>query len=326
MRKKPDEKERLEGDLPPLPAHVRRRRPAKEPEEAERAAPDPLAHFWGQTKAFFLKNGLHVALVVGLIAVGVVTYELVSARQSTRTLRQWEAISNLPQVAGMLYPSENFATLRDISIQQCQAILDDRPSPTTAPWVLLKLADLYAFGDQWPAAEETYRRLLTQYPDSPAADWAKPALGVTLEQNGKYADAAALYESLAERGRPLYLTDAGRCRELTGDLPRAEADYRKLLDSKVPEMATNEAKARLAALAQGNPLTAPPQLQLPTKATGAAAPQTMLVPAETPAALSAAPAGPGEAPGTPPQASATTPLVPVAPTPEKPGAEQPKTQ
>jgi hypothetical protein len=311
MRKKPEEKERLKRDLPPLPAHVRRRRPEKEAEEPERPEHDPLVHFMGQAKAFLLKNGLHIALVGGLIIVGIVTYKIVSIGQSTRTLSQWETISNLPQVAAVLYPPENFATLRDISIQQCQAVLDSRPSAAIAPWVLLKLADLYAFGDQWPAAEETYKRLIAQYPGSPASEWAKPALAVTLEQMGKYTDAAALYESLAEGARPLYLADAGRCRELSGDVPGAEADYRKLLDSKVPEAASNEVKARLVALAQGKPLTAPPLLQLPKKA-AAAAPELMVVPAETPAARAATPAAP--------------PKTPMVPAPAKPAAEQPKTQ
>jgi len=267
-------------------------------EEAERPEPETLAHFMEKVKAFLLKNGLHMILIVGIVAVAVLGLRILSLRRTTRVLTQWDAVSSYPELTSILYGTQNVGTLREIAVKQCQAILETGQKTTATPWVMLKLGDLYTFGDEWAAAEEAYRRLISEYPQSQAAGWAKPALAVCTEQLGKYADAATAYEQLAEGGAAQHLYDAGRCRELSGDLTGAEADYRKLLTKEPAKELREETEGRLTALAQGRPLTAPPELKLPKPAPKPEAPELLTVPPET--AVSPAPTAPqGEAPAVP---------------------------
>ncbi len=325
MRKTPDDKERLSRDQQPLPPSVRKRKAPKPQEtQEERPTPDPLANFLSQVWPFVAKNALHIALAAGLIIVAFMTYRILALRQASRTVTQWESISNLPEIASMMYAREGFQTARDLSVQQCRAILDAKPSKTVAPYVMLKLADLYTYGDEWAAAVDTYKRLIAEYPATPAAEWAKSALAVALEQTGKYAEAAELYESLAQAGRPLYLADAGRCRELSGDVPGAEADYRKLRESKVSDAVTKAVDERLLALAQGKVLTAPPQLELPRRPAILPTPEVAPTPEAAPAAAPKPEAAPTPEAGAPeaPKPEAAPEAKPEAKGPE---AGQPKT-
>jgi tetratricopeptide (TPR) repeat protein len=272
-------------------------RPKREQQQEAHPEHDPLAYFLEQAKAFLIKNGLHILLAVGLVLVGALTYKIVAARRSTHAQLQWQAVSNFPEIAVYLYGPEKVGTTRDISIEQCRAIIDSGKTTQATPWVMLRLADLYASADQWPAAVDAYKRLIARYPGSEAASWAKPALAAALEQLGQYAEAAPAYEQLAEAGPARFFLDAGRCRELAGDLRAAEADYRKLLERKATNELNDEANTRLAALAEGRPLQAPPEIKLPKPAPAVPAVETMQVPTETPVA----PAEKELAPEQPPQ-------------------------
>jgi predicted negative regulator of RcsB-dependent stress response len=274
--------------------------------EKEKPEPDPLVHFLGQVKPFLMKNGLHLLLFVCLVAVGILTYRIFTLRHSTQTLKQWDAVDDFSESVAALYGPQIAASQRKLSIQQCEALVQKGQATTATPWLLLKLASLYAGNDQWSAAADAYKRLITEYPDGAAAGAAREALPAALEELGTYGEAASAYEELAQGGRAGFLVDAGRAREIAGDLKGAEADYRKALDGDIAEGTRRLVRRRLAELAQGRPLGVPPKIKppepapaLPAAAQAQPGPQPVGEEAAVPAETPVAPAIPEPAPMAP---------------------------
>ncbi|MHC4591653.1 MAG: tetratricopeptide repeat protein [Planctomycetota bacterium] len=251
----------------------------KEPAPGEH---EVLAHLLAQARAFLLRNGLHIALVVCLLLLAVVVAKTHALRRTTRTLKQWEAIGANPEIAAYLYGPENAAMALERAIQQCRAILAEEPETTATPWVLLKLANLYASGQQWVRARSTYQKLMDEYAGTAAAAAAAGGLAVALEELKDYGGAGDMYERLAENGPLRYLLDAGRSRELAGDAPGAEANYKRLLDSQASDRLRSLAEARLAELAQGRLLGPPPEMKRPEPVAQQPQFRTLEVGAETP--------------------------------------------
>jgi tetratricopeptide (TPR) repeat protein len=290
--------------------------------EKPQPEPDPLEHFLRQVKPFLMKNGLHLLLSVCLVAVGILTYRIFTLRHSTQTLKQWDAVDDFPESVAALYGPQIAASQRKLSIQQCEALVRKERATTATPWLLLKLASLYAADDQWPTAADAYKRLIAEYPDSAAAGAAREALPAALEELGTYGEAASAYEEVAQGGRAGFLVDAGRAREIAGDLKGAEADYRKALDGNIAEGTRRLVRRRLAELAQGRPLGVPPKIKppepapaLPAAARAQPGPQPVAAPqpvgegAAVPAETPVAPATPEPAPTAP--AGHPQPAAPV---------------
>jgi tetratricopeptide (TPR) repeat protein len=226
-----------------------------------------------QVKAFLVKNGLHLAVVVGLVLVGVLGYKTLKLRRETQTLTQWDAVSSAPETAPMLYGEQNAAGLRQAAIERLRQVVEQGATTTATPWVRLRLASLLAEEERWGEVAETCRRLVAEHPESAAAEPAREMLAAALEQTGAYEEAADLYERLASTGPPRHLVAAGRARELAGDLQGAEGLYRRALEELEEEDLLGLAEGRLADLAQGKPLPPPPEPAAPEP--------TMLVPGET---------------------------------------------
>lgn len=243
--------------------------------------PDVLAHILEQVKVFLLKNGLHLAVVIGVVLVGFVAYRTYTLRHTTQSLSQWETIGDLSETSFLfMYQPAEAADLRQSAIRQCRQIIENQPETSATPWLLLKLANLLVSGEEWSEAAQIYKRLTAEYGNEIAATWAPQGLAVALEGMGQYDEAAAIHEKLGADGRPAHLLHAGRCRELAGDVEGATHAYRKVLDPDVPEDLRQVAAARLAELAAGKLLSAPPELKR-LEAALAPTSEPMTVPAET---------------------------------------------
>lgn len=242
-----------------------------------------LAHLVAHVREFLLKNALHIALVVCLVLLAVVVAKTRVLRRTTRTLKQWEVIGANPEIAMYLYGPENALTALERAIEQCRTILEEEPKTTATPWVLLKLANLYASAQQWTRARSTYQRLIDEHAGSAAAAAARDGLAVALEEMSDYGGAADMYERLARNGPPRYLLDAGRSRELAKDALGAEANYKRLLESQASERLRSLAEGRLAELAQGRLLEPPPEIKRPEPMAQQPQFPTLEVGAETPA-------------------------------------------
>ncbi|MCK4284294.1 MAG: tetratricopeptide repeat protein [Candidatus Brocadiae bacterium] len=254
---------------------------------------DVLAYILENVRAFLRKNGLHIAVVVGVVLVVVVVYRTRVLRQQARSLSQWEAVGELAETLFVyMYQPGQAADLRRSAIERCREIIEKEPKTSATPWLLVELGSLLASGGEWAEAASAYRQVMAQYPEEEAARWAREGLAGALEEMGEYAEAAATYESLAAAGPGRRLADAGRCKELAGDADGAQEAYAKALDTDIPDDMRDIVEGRLVDLAQGNLLGAPPELKR-LGPFGMSEPEPMTVPADTEAPAEAE--GPADA-------------------------------
>jgi len=245
---------------------------------------DILGPLVEKLKAFVWKNGLHVLLVAGVIVIAVLTVRIWQLHARARTLSQWATLGRLAQTPFlMLYPPDQAGEMRQAALAECNDILNSQKKTSATPWIRLQMANLLASGGQWAEAARAYERILEDYPHKPVAEVARQGLAVALEATGQYDQAGALYERLAETGPARYLVDAGRCRELAGDVPAARAAYEKALRGDITADLRAPAEARLARLAAGRLLSLPPEPQTAEAATSVRPPVASL-PADAPSA------------------------------------------
>ncbi len=269
--------------------------PTREPHADE----DMLGRVLEKLQAFLLRNGLHILIVAGLIVISVLAVRLLALHRRARAVSQWAAVGRLSQTSFlMLYPPEQAAQVRQSALAQCSNIIDTEKRTSATPWILLEMGNLFASGEQWSEAANTYRRIVEQYPGEPAAEMARDGLAVALEATAQYGEAAGLYERLAEAGAAPYLIDAGRCRELAGDVAGARAAYEKAIKADLAEDLRALAEARLVKLEAGQPLPPPPEpkaLEPEAAAEPAGTPPAgLFVPAETPNAEAPESPAPGQ--------------------------------
>ncbi len=243
---------------------------------------DILGPLVEKLKAFVWKNGLHVLLVAGVIVIAVLTVRVWQLHATARTLSQWATLGRLSQTPFlMLYPPDQAMEMRQAALAECSQILDSQKKTSATPWIRLEVANLLASGGQSTQAAKAYERIVEDYPQKPVAEMARQGLAVALEATGQYNQAGAVYERLAETGLARYLVDAGRCRELAGDVPAARAAYEKALGGDITADLRPLAEARLARLEAGQPLSPPPEPE-PSEPASSVRPPVASLPADTP--------------------------------------------
>ncbi len=254
---------------------------------------DVLAYILENARAFLRKNGLHIAVVVGVVLIVVVVYRTRVLGRQARSMSQWEVVGDLTETLFIsMYQPDQTGDLRRSAIEQCREIIEKEPKTSATPWLLVELGSLLGSGGEWPEAASAYRQVIAEYPEEEAARWAREGLAGALEEMGEYTEAAATYELLAATGPGRRLADAGRCKELAGDADGAQEAYAKALDTDIADDVRDIVEARLVALAQGNLLDAPPEFKRP-EPFRILPPQPMTVPADTEGSAQAE--GPAEA-------------------------------
>jgi len=264
----------------------------KAPEHHEASDYEVLMRVLERARTLVRQNGLHVLLAVLVLVAAVVLYRTHHVRRQSRAHAAWELLGSLddPSYAYMASPLEAEQALA-LALAQVTEALANPADARTIPWLLLKQGSLLTAGGRWDEALEVYRRIVREYPD--AGELAEPAMAVVLEAAGRYEESAALRERLAADSADHWV-DAGRCRELAGDLAGAQASYRKALDAGLSDSLRELAADRLAALERGEPLPAPPEEPEPEPEAPA-----LIVPQETPFATGTADPAPPGAPALP---------------------------
>ncbi len=260
----------------------------KQPEDRHLDHEDMLA-LLERVRAFLVRNAVHIALVVGLVALAVVGHRYYVMRRELATLEDWSALGGLPDDTLLLAASGPEAELaREELMRVCRRIVEEGPSTSAEPWAMLRLGAMLARNEQFAEAERTYQRVLDSYRGHPAAEAAVPALAAIHEETGNYADAARRFEQLGRERAPLYLFDAARCWELAEDPQAARRTYEGFLQQDGDEDLREMARGRLAAIEEGNLLEPPPrpepaETEQPAPTVGAGTPLMEAGPAAAPA-------------------------------------------
>jgi tetratricopeptide (TPR) repeat protein len=231
-------------------------------DRAEEQLPEheALLRIWEHVRQFVARYGLHILIAAGVAALAGTVYRIHVLRGQERVASQWQMLTAMPDATLAALTSDRAEAQK--LIEQCRDMLGNQPRSSATPWIMLKMGNLEAFSGQWNEAANTYAWVVREYPGNPVAGVARMAEACALEQVGRYKDAAALYEKAAQGGPLRALYDAGRCLELSGDLEGARKEYELFLKEKE---VTGELRAvvesRLAELASGKPLAAPPQIK-----------------------------------------------------------------
>ena len=143
-------------------------------------------------------------------------------------------------------PADVDAALKAAEAKKCaEAIpalkaITDKFGGLPIPWVqqsLAALGDCQAASSQWPAALETYKRMLAYYPQTPYALKARVGLGQALVNEKKYDEAIKLVEeAIAPLRKELKVSDTdnrflGSAMVVLGDCYSAKEEWDKALES-----------------------------------------------------------------------------------------------
>jgi TolA-binding protein len=280
-------------------------------------SPSPLAEISHGPSAFeqFLENNQKTLLVLTVLlalgAAGLVVYRgIEKSRQQT--------------AGAQLNKAADLASL--------QAVISENADTKAARSASILLADLQWKEGQQDAAISTLRSFIDANPDHPALATARASLGSKLMSQGKGADAATLYQEIADDPKSRYLApyamiSLGDIAKSAGDTERAQTFYTRAKTDFPESGFAGTAGERIASLKAKPPVEVEPPPPPPTPPTppaaGAAAPGSVIP--VTPPATGAASApvvipAPQPAPETPVPQPAPAPQVEQTPSSEPPPA------
>jgi TolA-binding protein len=274
-------------------------------------SPTPLAEISQGPSAFeqFLDNNqktlIALTIVLAIAAAGLVVYRgIEKSRQQT--------------AGAQLGKANDLASL--------QACINEHADTQAARSATILLADRQWKEGQQDAAIATLRAFIDSNTGHPALATARASLGSKLMAQGKNADAAALYQEIADDPQSRYLAPyamicLGDLAKVAGDTERAVVFYNRA-KADFPESGfAGTAGERIASLKAKAPVEVDPPPPAPETPAPGSAP-----PGAPPGAPPAAP-GSGTAPSAP-TAGQTPPAVEPAqePPPESRSEETPSTE
>jgi predicted negative regulator of RcsB-dependent stress response len=283
-------------------------------------SPVPLAEISQGPNAFeqFLdRNQKNIIILAILIAIGVAGFVIYRGIETSRQETAGAALNKAEDLAAL------------------QAVITEHADTTAAHSAMVLLADRQWTEGQQDAAVETLRKFISSNPEHPAIASAQASLGAKLMTQGKSADAAKVFQDIADDPKARYiapyaLISLGDIAKVAGDLEKAEASYNRVKtdfsDSSFAETATR----RIATLKAKAPAEiAPPPKPATPPADPAAAIKSSLPPGITVTPVEEAPAKDGASAPAPAPPAAEAPVVtppqeaPAAPSNENKPAEPP---
>jgi predicted negative regulator of RcsB-dependent stress response len=265
----------------------------------------PLAEISHGPSAFeqFLDNNqkslMALTVLLALAAAGLVVYRgIEKSRQHT---------------AGALFNKAG-------DLASMQAVINEHADTHAARSANILLADLQWKEGQQDAAIATLRTFIDSNPDHPALATARASLGSKLMAQGKNADAATIYQEIADDPKSRYLApyamiSLGDLAKVAGDTDRAETFYKRA-KADFPESGfAGTAGERIASLKA----KAPVEVEAPPPAPETPAPGSLIPGSAVPGSSAPGSLIPVTPPTAPPAASeATAPAVEPAqePAPE----------
>ncbi len=201
---------------------------------------------------FLRERGLQIALVLGVLLVAVLSYRWHVAQKSAMEQQAWGALSGMPSGALLArIPPEAETDYLAPARQVAEG------GTSAAPWALNLLGSALANQGRWQEAAEAYQELFKRFPKSEAADAALPGYAAVLEATEQYDKAAEQYTRLAEQSAAFFYIDAGRCRELAGQVEEAVSAYETFVEQDGDEDMMQVARGRVRDLRQGKTLSLP---------------------------------------------------------------------
>jgi predicted negative regulator of RcsB-dependent stress response len=255
-------------------------------------APVPLAEISQGPNAFeeFLdrnqKNLVALAVVLALGAAGLVIYRGVEK-------------SGEETAGAALNKAEDLTSL--------QSVVDQYAKTSAGGSAMVLLANKQWTEGQQDAAIATLQKFIAANSDHPAIPTAQASLGAKLMTQGKSAEAAKVFQALADNPNakyiaPFALISLGDLEKAGGDLEKAEASYNKVKSDFADSSFAETAGRRLTILKAKPPVEVdpPPAPPAPPAASeGNTPPPSLLPPPAAPSVeLPAAPT-PEETPATP---------------------------
>lgn len=248
-------------------------------------APVPLAEISQGPNAFeeFLdrnqKNLVILAIALALGAAGFVVYRGIE--------------KSAEETAGVaLNKAEDLASL--------QSVVDQNGKTAAAGSAMVLLANKQWSEGQQDAAIATLQKFISSSPSHPAIPTAQASLGAKLMTQGKSAEAAKVFQELADNPSakyiaPFALISLGDIAKAGGDLEKAEASYNKVKSDYADSSFAEAATRRLTILKAKPPIEVePPPAPATPPADPAAAIKSQLPPGVTITPSPAPAAAPGE--------------------------------
>jgi tetratricopeptide (TPR) repeat protein len=217
---------------------------------------DPLLVWSARAEAFAAENWQRLAIGAGAVALVVI---LIFVLRGARRGAELEASELLAQSQVQLWTG-NYSEAGQLS----QQVIERSPGTRSGRIAHLVRGEALLKTGDFDGALASYRTFLDREKrDSVMRVSAQRGVAVALEETGQFAAAADAYEELAREAThaPIIIQDllsAGRCRDRAGDATRARALYKQIIDTYPKEVATSDAKLRLAELDLRSPAPATP--------------------------------------------------------------------
>jgi tetratricopeptide (TPR) repeat protein len=216
---------------------------------------DPLLVWTARIEAFVAENWQRLGIAAGvLVLIAVLAVVLRGARKGA----ELEASELLAQAQIQLW-SQNPVEAAQIA----QQVIERSPGTRSGRIAQLVRGDALLKTGDFEGALAAYRSFLEREKRDPVLRLsARRGVAVALEETSQFAAAADAYEELGREAKldalaVQELLNAARCRDRAGDAARARALYQEIVDSYPKEIATSDAKLRLAEIEHRSPAAVP---------------------------------------------------------------------
>jgi predicted negative regulator of RcsB-dependent stress response len=208
---------------------------------------DPLVTWALRAETWMRSAWKPIVIGAGVIGLAVIVGFLI---RGSRRGAEASAAEQLAQAQMQLWTTGEGNTAR--AIELADRLIEQAPGTRSGRIALLVRADALLEQKDSEGALAAYRTYLAKDVGDPILRRsAERGVAVTLEDTGKFAEAATAYLGLAEGGSSpaVIVTDlmsAARCRERAGDMKGAEEIYERILAQYGSEPQAADAKLRLA--------------------------------------------------------------------------------
>lgn len=181
-------------------------------------SPTPLAEISQGPSAFeqFLdRNQKNLIILTILLAIGAAALVVYRGIEKSRQETAGAALNKAADLAGL------------------QAVAKDHSGTRAAASAMILLADRQWSEGQQDAAITTLREFIAANPGHPAFPTAQASLGSKLMAQGKSADAASVFQQIADDPKarfiaPFALISLGDIAKAGGDIDKAESSYNRV--------------------------------------------------------------------------------------------------